>query len=81
MQRAAAIQHPRQHAIPDPGPYPYETRSATHAGSWYDSSKSKLNVNLETYLSRVPETLVGLGETPGREVERPVMGARAVIAP
>ncbi|KAF2664947.1 UPF0103-domain-containing protein [Microthyrium microscopicum] len=57
------------------------TREASHAGDWYDSSKSKLNLHLDTYLNRVPEELVGLGEPAGEPVPVPVPGARAIIAP
>lgn len=57
------------------------TREASHAGSWYDSARSKLNLHLDTYLNRVPEQLVGIGVEPGEPAPVPVPGARAIIAP
>jgi len=57
------------------------SRKATHAGSWYESSKSKLELNLDTYLNQVPDQLEGLGIESGPSVPHPVPGARAIIAP
>ncbi|KAL1924201.1 uncharacterized protein VTP21DRAFT_7236 [Calcarisporiella thermophila] len=49
-------------------------REASHAGSWYTASGSKLNRELENWISHVPdETEDG--------VDIPVKGARAIIAP
>jgi predicted class III extradiol MEMO1 family dioxygenase len=53
---------------------PRSVREATHAGSWYTSSASKLKSELEEYLSRV-HPLEGLHYDP------PVQDVKAVIAP
>lgn len=57
------------------------TREATHAGSWYEKSASKLSNTLDGYIDAVPEQLVGIGSTIGEPVPRPIAGARAIIAP
>lgn len=59
------------------------TREATHAGSWYKQEGRELNIELDTYLNRVPKDLLGIctksvSEPAGRV---PVPGARAIIAP
>ena len=49
-------------------------RSASHAGSWYADSSSRLEAELDKWLADVPSELPGIGKTP-------VPGARAIIAP
>ncbi|KAI9838744.1 MAG: hypothetical protein M1837_002342 [Sclerophora amabilis] len=50
------------------------SRTASHAGSWYSSSKSKLSSQLDDWLEQVPDSLAGVGEIP-------CSGARVIIAP
>ncbi|KAG6000578.1 hypothetical protein E4U21_005334 [Claviceps maximensis] len=49
------------------------TRQAGKAGSWYVASPDELSVELQHYLSEVPNTIDGSS--------LPIMGARIVIAP
>ncbi|KAI0837591.1 UPF0103-domain-containing protein [Hypoxylon sp. FL0890] len=49
------------------------TREASHADSWYDGDPDTLSSQLDTFLSRVPDTIDGSG--------LPVPGAKVVIAP
>ncbi|CAO0789966.1 unnamed protein product [Mucor circinelloides] len=47
-------------------------RSATHAGSWYTSDKTRLNEELEFYLEKAVKT---------SQEELPIKGTRAIIGP
>ncbi|KAM7220807.1 Memo-like domain containing protein [Rhypophila decipiens] len=49
------------------------TREASHAGSWYEDRPAKLASELDSYLSKVPDTIDG--------ANLPVPGARVIIAP
>ncbi|RDW75903.1 DUF52-containing protein [Coleophoma crateriformis] len=49
------------------------TRVASHAGSWYSSSRSTLNRELDQWLSEVPSEIEGK--------QLPFPGARVIIAP
>lgn len=50
-------------------------RRATHAGSWYPGSASKLNHDLDRYLDAVPSS------KPGSYDSLPVPGARFIVGP
>ncbi|KAK5109098.1 hypothetical protein LTR62_007555 [Meristemomyces frigidus] len=58
-------------------------RKASHAGSWYTSSKSQLNSQLDGWLAAVGTPLKCIGpRSEGQTVsELPVAGARMIIAP
>jgi predicted class III extradiol MEMO1 family dioxygenase len=58
-------------------------RDPSHAGSWYTSSKSQLNSQLDGWLDDVKTPLKCIGpQTEGQEVkELPVPGARIIIGP
>jgi hypothetical protein len=58
-------------------------RDPSHAGSWYTSSKSQLNSQLDGWLDDVKTPLKCIGpQTDGQEVEElPVPGARIIIGP
>jgi hypothetical protein len=58
-------------------------RDPSHAGSWYSSSKSQLNSQLDGWLDDVKTPLKCIGpQTEGQEVkELPVPGARIIIGP
>jgi len=49
------------------------TRPATHAGSWYTASSSKLSAQLDKWLGDVVND--------SEEKELPIPGARVIIAP
>lgn len=49
------------------------TRNASHAGSWYKSSRSLLANELQEYLDAVPSVIA--------DQPLPVPGARIIIAP
>lgn len=49
------------------------TRQAGKAGSWYVASPDELGIELQEYLSDVPDTIDGSS--------LPIKGARIVIAP
>lgn len=49
-------------------------REASHAGSWYSDDKQKLSQQLDGWLSKVPESIDGIGQIPSA-------GARVIIAP
>ncbi|CAN6620457.1 MEMO1 family protein Mho1p [Trichomonascus vanleenenianus] len=51
------------------------SRRATHAGTWYTASKSRLNAELEEFLTNVPES------KPGVYSKLPVPGARFLVGP
>lgn len=58
-------------------------RDPSHAGSWYTSSKTQLNSQLDGWLDNVKTPLKCIGpQTEGQEVkELPVPGARIIIGP
>jgi hypothetical protein len=58
-------------------------RDASHAGSWYSSSKSQLNSQLEGWLSAVdpPVSCIGPKSDGEQQQKLPVPGARMIIAP
>jgi hypothetical protein len=58
-------------------------RDPSHAGSWYTSSKSQLNSQLDGWLDDVKTPLKCIGpQTEGQEVkDLPVPGARIIIGP
>jgi hypothetical protein len=58
-------------------------RNPSHAGSWYTSSKSQLNSQLDGWLDDVKTPLTCIGpQTEGQEVkDLPVPGARIIIGP
>ena len=58
-------------------------REASHAGSWYSSSKSKLSSELDGWLADVPTPVECIGpRSAGQTVDSlPVPGARVIIAP
>lgn len=58
-------------------------RHASHAGSWYSSSKSQLDGQLEGWLSAVkpPVSCIGPQSAGQTYSELPVPGARVIIAP
>lgn len=58
-------------------------RDPSHAGSWYTSSKSQLNSQLDGWLDDVKTPLKCIGpQTEGQEVKGlPVPGARIIIGP
>ncbi|KAK8213684.1 MEMO1 family [Phyllosticta capitalensis] len=58
------------------------TRNASHAGSWYSSSKSTLSSELDQWLAAVPDTTKGIRPASENDtIELPSKGARAIIAP
>ncbi|KAF2501539.1 UPF0103-domain-containing protein [Lophium mytilinum] len=59
------------------------TRRATHAGSWYSSSKSELSAELDGWLDAVPSSAKGIGTESSKQdaASLPSEGARAIIAP
>lgn len=48
-------------------------RSASHAGSWYTASKTRLSSELDQWLDQVPNSI--------EEKTLPMSGARVIIAP
>lgn len=58
-------------------------REASHAGSWYTSSKSQLSSQLDSWLAAVKPPVECIGpQSRGQSVnELPVPGARMIIAP
>ncbi|KAK6433738.1 hypothetical protein LTR95_010080 [Oleoguttula sp. CCFEE 5521] len=58
-------------------------RDPSHAGSWYSSSKSKLDGELEAWLDAVKAPVKCIGpESDGQTIDQlPVPGARVIIAP
>lgn len=58
-------------------------REASHAGSWYSSSKSQLSSQLDGWLEKVPTPVKCIGpQSSGETVDSlPVPGARVIIAP
>jgi hypothetical protein len=58
-------------------------RNPSHAGSWYTSSKSQLNSQLDGWLDDVKTPVTCIGpQTEGQQVqELPVPGARIIIGP
>ncbi|OQO12787.1 hypothetical protein B0A48_02251 [Cryoendolithus antarcticus] len=58
-------------------------RDSSHAGSWYSSSKSKLDGELEGWLNAVKTPVKCIGpESEGETIDQlPVPGARVIIAP
>ncbi|CAK1355119.1 unnamed protein product [Cercospora beticola] len=58
-------------------------RQASHAGSWYSSSKTQLDAQLEGWLSAVKPPISGIAsQSRGQSyAELPVPGARVIIAP
>lgn len=58
-------------------------REASHAGSWYTSSKSQLNSQLQGWLDDVKTPLECIGpQSEGQTVtELPVPSARIIIGP
>ncbi|KAF2260435.1 UPF0103-domain-containing protein [Lojkania enalia] len=69
-----------------PSPLPslaMTTRVASHAGSWYADSKSKLSGQLDDWLDAVPPQTIPIGTASARQgpVSIPAQGARAIIAP
>jgi hypothetical protein len=58
-------------------------RDASHAGSWYTSSKSQLNSQLDGWLDDVKTPVTCIGpHTEGQQVDQlPVPGARIIIGP
>jgi predicted class III extradiol MEMO1 family dioxygenase len=56
-------------------------RAATHAGSWYKKEARELNIELDSYLNRVPTELEGICSNSVTSGPVPVPGARAIIAP
>jgi hypothetical protein len=56
-------------------------RAAVHAGSWYKKEARGLNIELESYLNRVPAELEGICSSSKLSAPAPVSGARAIIAP
>ncbi|THW29342.1 UPF0103-domain-containing protein [Aureobasidium pullulans] len=59
------------------------TREASHAGSWYSSSKSQLSSQLDGWLSKVDLPVKPIGQVSSQESlsTLPVPGARVIIAP
>ncbi|KAK4997747.1 hypothetical protein LTR16_007244 [Cryomyces antarcticus] len=60
------------------------TRQATHAGSWYSSSRSELSSQLDAWLSQAQPGAKHTGPqssitAPAQQL--PVPGARVIIAP
>ncbi|KAK8165206.1 MEMO1 family [Phyllosticta citrichinensis] len=58
------------------------SREASHAGSWYSSSKSTLSSELDQWLEAVPASTEGI--RPASQditIDLPSAGARAIIAP
>ncbi|KAL9095845.1 MAG: hypothetical protein Q9165_001842 [Trypethelium subeluteriae] len=58
-------------------------REASHAGSWYTSSKQQLSTQLDGWLAQVPSNTKPIGpqSSSGNAVELPSPGCRAIIAP
>jgi hypothetical protein len=58
-------------------------RDPSHAGSWYTSSKSQLNSQLDGWLDAVETPITCIGpHTEGQQVDQlPVSGARIIIGP
>jgi hypothetical protein len=58
-------------------------RNPSHAGSWYTSSKSQLNSQLDGWLDDVKTPVTCIGpHTEGQQVDQlPVPGARIIIGP
>jgi predicted class III extradiol MEMO1 family dioxygenase len=58
-------------------------RNPSHAGSWYTSSKSQLNSQLDGWLDDVKTPVTCIGpHTEGQQVgQLPVPGARIIIGP
>jgi len=58
-------------------------REASHAGSWYSSSKSQLNAQLQGWLDQVKAPIKCIGpNSEGQTLELlPVSSARIIIAP
>lgn len=58
-------------------------REASHAGSWYSSSKSQLSKQLDGWLANVNPPVKPIGQVSSQEClsSLPVPGARVVIAP
>lgn len=58
-------------------------RNPSHAGSWYTSSKSQLNSQLDGWLDDVKTPVTCIGpRTEGQQVDQlPVPGARIIIGP
>ena len=59
------------------------TREASHAGSWYSSSKSQLSTQLDGWLDKVNTPVQPIGQVSSQESlsSLPVPGARMIIAP
>ncbi|KAJ2371661.1 hypothetical protein GGI05_007779, partial [Coemansia sp. RSA 2603] len=56
-------------------------REATHAGSWYTDSPSRLDRELQGWLDSVPDSVAEI-EPSGQQTPVPVPGAvRAIIGP
>lgn len=58
-------------------------REASHAGSWYTSSKSQLGSQLDSWLAAVKSPVQCIGpQSDGESVsDMPISGARMIIAP
>ena len=58
-------------------------RQPTHAGSWYDSSKARLDSELQGWLDAVESPVTCIGPHSASETVHalPVPGARIIIAP
>ena len=58
-------------------------RDASHAGSWYTSSKTQLNAQLDSWLDAVKAPLECIGpQSAGQTItDMPVPGARVIIGP
>ncbi|KAF2235290.1 UPF0103-domain-containing protein [Viridothelium virens] len=58
-------------------------REASHAGSWYTSSKQQLSTQLDGWLAQVPSSTKPIGpqSSSSNAVELPSPGCRAIIAP
>lgn len=58
-------------------------REASHAGSWYSDSKTKLNSQLDGWLDAVhpPVACIGPQSEGQTQSDLPVPGARMIIAP
>ena len=61
----------------------HTVREASHAGSWYTSSKSQLDSQLGRWLDGVetPVNCIGPASDGQQVTEVPVSGARVIIAP
>lgn len=58
-------------------------RDPSHAGSWYTSSRSQLDSQLESWLDNVNTSITCIGpQSEGQTVDQlPVPGARIIIGP